>query len=73
MNSCWTLNACPPHKQKAYKEWNRYSLPITETIHHEVLSLPISPVMQEEDMEEVVSRIHAFDPLYSSDSGASVS
>jgi len=63
----------PPHKQKAYKEWNRYSLPITETIHHEVLSLPISPVMQEEDMEEVVSRIHAFDPLYSSDSGASVS
>jgi dTDP-4-amino-4,6-dideoxygalactose transaminase len=35
----------PPHKQVAYKELNNLSFPITEKIHNEVLSLPISPVM----------------------------
>jgi len=35
----------PPHRQLAYKEWNKLELPITVTIHNEVLSLPISPVM----------------------------
>lgn len=35
----------PPHQQLAYKEFNNLKLPITETIHNEVLSLPISPVM----------------------------
>lgn len=44
----------PPHKQKAYVEWNRFNYPITETIHNEVLSLPISPVMRWEDVERVV-------------------
>jgi dTDP-4-amino-4,6-dideoxygalactose transaminase len=36
----------PPHKQKAYKEWNELLLPITEKISNEVLSLPISSVME---------------------------
>jgi dTDP-4-amino-4,6-dideoxygalactose transaminase len=32
----------PPHKQKAYREWNTHQkLPITEKIHDEVLSLPV--------------------------------
>lgn len=44
----------PPHKQKAYKEWNNVNLPITERIHSEVLSLPISPVMRKEELEKVV-------------------
>jgi dTDP-4-amino-4,6-dideoxygalactose transaminase len=35
----------PPHRQLAYNELNNLKLPITETIHNEVLSLPISPVM----------------------------
>ncbi len=34
----------PPHKQNAYKEWNNESYPISEQIHTEVLSLPISGV-----------------------------
>ena len=33
-----------PHKQEAFKEWNHLNLPITEQIHSEVLSLPISGV-----------------------------
>jgi len=52
----------PPHKQSAYKEWNNLSFPITEKIHEEVLSLPISPVMTAEECEFVVQVINKFDP-----------
>ena len=45
----------PPHKQKAYKDWNNLQFPITEQIHDEVLSLPISPVMSDGDIENVIS------------------
>jgi dTDP-4-amino-4,6-dideoxygalactose transaminase len=40
----------PPHKQKAYKEWNSQDWPVTEQIHEEILSLPISPVMSRDDI-----------------------
>ena len=43
----------PPHKQSAYSASNDISLPITETIHNEVLSLPISAVMKMEKVEMV--------------------
>lgn len=48
----------PPHKQDAYKEWNNLSYPITEKIHKEVISLPISPVMTDEEVKEVVRVIN---------------
>ncbi len=48
----------PPHKQKAYKKWNTISLPITEKIHREVLSLPISQVMTDSEVEKVVEVIN---------------
>ncbi len=44
-----------PHKQDAYREWHDLSFPITEKIHREVISLPISPVMTDEQMG-IVSR-----------------
>jgi dTDP-4-amino-4,6-dideoxygalactose transaminase len=50
----------PPHKQLAYKEWNQVTLPITEQIHNEVLSLPISPVMEEDEVKQVVEAINEF-------------
>ncbi|EDP75579.1 DegT/DnrJ/EryC1/StrS family aminotransferase [Hydrogenivirga sp. 128-5-R1-1] len=50
----------PPHKQEAYKEWNDLSFPITEKIHKEVLSLPISPVMIEEEIKKVVKIVNEF-------------
>ena len=53
----------PPHKQRAYKEWNDMSFPITEKIHNEVLSLPISPVMKAAEYKEVVEVINAYQPL----------
>jgi dTDP-4-amino-4,6-dideoxygalactose transaminase len=50
----------PPHRQKAYKEWNNLSLPITEQIHNEVISLPISPVMNNDDVEKIIQIVNAF-------------
>jgi dTDP-4-amino-4,6-dideoxygalactose transaminase len=43
----------PPHKQQAYKELNKMSLAVTERIHHEVLSLPISQVLEFEEAARV--------------------
>lgn len=50
----------PPHKQECYKERNSISLPITERIAKEELSLPISSVLTNEETEIVVKHINAF-------------
>lgn len=50
----------PPHKQEAYKEWNNLSFPITEEIHNTILSLPISPVMTDSEIEKVVEVVNEF-------------
>lgn len=50
----------PPHKQQACKEYNHLHLPITERIHNEVLSLPISPVMSDCEVQRVVEVINKF-------------
>lgn len=50
----------PPHKQKAYACLNHLSYPITEQIHDQVLSLPISPVMTKEEVDEVIKLINNF-------------
>ena len=44
----------PPHKQIAYKEWNSVNLPVTEKIHNEILSIPMSPVLTDSEVEKVV-------------------
>jgi dTDP-4-amino-4,6-dideoxygalactose transaminase len=48
----------PPHKQRAYIEWGMHSFPITEKIHTEVLSLPISPVMDYFMAERVINLLN---------------
>ncbi|TBV08267.1 DegT/DnrJ/EryC1/StrS family aminotransferase [Phytopseudomonas dryadis] len=50
----------PPHQQPAYQEWNGQSYLLTETIHREVLSLPISPVMTDKDVSAVIHACNAF-------------
>lgn len=50
----------PPHRQQAYRQWNQMSFPVTEKIHNEVLSLPISPVMTDEEMQTVVKAVNLF-------------
>ncbi|WP_099290774.1 DegT/DnrJ/EryC1/StrS aminotransferase family protein [Butyricimonas sp. Marseille-P3923] len=51
----------PPHKQECYKEWNMLSFPITEQIHDEELSLPMSPVLTRVEVESVVKVLNRFD------------
>jgi dTDP-4-amino-4,6-dideoxygalactose transaminase len=48
----------PPHKQLAYKEWYDLSFPLTEKIHNEVLSLPISQLSKIEDCEMIVNNLN---------------
>jgi len=50
----------PPHKQNAYKEWNNESYPISEQIHNEILSLPISGVQSLEDTQKIVKILNDF-------------
>lgn len=50
----------PPHRQECYKEWSHFSFPITEQIHNEELSLPMSPVMTEEEIKKIVELINRF-------------
>lgn len=50
----------PPHKQNAFLEWNNLSFPITEKIHNEVLSLPISPVLTEEEVDFIIETLNQY-------------
>lgn len=48
----------PPHKQECYKEWNNRSYPITERLAAQELSLPISPVHTDTEIDEVIRVIN---------------
>lgn len=50
----------PPHKQGAYKEWENHSYPVSEEIHRTIISLPISPVMSDEEVNKVVEVVNAY-------------
>lgn len=50
----------PPHAQPAYPELHGLSLPITEAIHAEVVSLPMSPTLTPADVDRVVAACNAF-------------
>ncbi|GBF48832.1 hypothetical protein LPTSP4_03320 [Leptospira ryugenii] len=50
----------PPHKQNAYSELATLSLPITEKIHREVVSLPMSPALTEEELEKIVMAVNSY-------------
>jgi len=50
----------PPHKQNAYKEYNDLSFPITENIHRNVLSIPIGPIMDQEEVINIVKILNEY-------------
>lgn len=50
----------PPHKQKSYGKWNHVSLPFTEKIHDEVLSLPLSSLISYSEVEFVTEQVNKF-------------
>ena len=49
----------PPHKQECYPELHHLSLPITEQISAQELSLPMSPVLTDAEVETVVSTLNS--------------
>lgn len=50
----------PPHQQEAYKELAHLSFPITEKMHTEVLSLPISSVLTSEEIDRIIAIVNEF-------------
>ena len=51
----------PPHKQKAFEDWNEISLPVTESIHDEVLSLPMYSTLKNQEVKYIIQKINAFE------------
>ena len=49
-----------PHNQKALSLWNHLSFPITQKIHDEVLSLPISPVLTMDEVSYIVAVLNQY-------------
>ncbi len=50
----------PPHKQEAFDEWNQCRLPVTERIHREILSLPISPLLTDGQVGRIIRVVNEF-------------
>jgi dTDP-4-amino-4,6-dideoxygalactose transaminase len=50
----------PPHKQNAFPNWNNLLFPVTEKIHNEVLSLPMSPVLTIEEVDFIISILNNY-------------
>ena len=51
----------PPHKQLAYHHLNKnQNLPISEKVHNEVLSLPMSPILTSQNVLKVIECINLF-------------
>lgn len=48
----------PPHKQPAFAELKNLKLPIAERIHREVVSLPMSPSLTEEEISQVIEAVN---------------
>lgn len=49
-----------PHRQGAYPELSQLSLPFTENIHNEVLSLPLHPALNNEEIDHIINTINRF-------------
>jgi dTDP-4-amino-4,6-dideoxygalactose transaminase len=50
----------PPHRQECYPDFHALDLPITSAIHREVVSLPISPVMSDSEVDSVICAINGY-------------
>ncbi len=50
----------PPHKQDALPEFMQLSFPVTEKIHQQVISLPMSPVMSKEQVDRVIQVLNNY-------------
>lgn len=49
-----------PHRQACYERFRACNLPLAEQLADEVLSLPMSPVLEQREIDQVVEAIRAF-------------
>lgn len=49
-----------PHQQKALSHWNHLSFPITKKIHEEVISLPMSPIMTDDEVTTIIAALNNY-------------
>lgn len=60
-NIQWLIHyPIPPHKQKALNLFSNLNLPLTEKIHKRIISLPISPVMTNEEVQTVIDVLNTY-------------
>ncbi|MDO4727412.1 MAG: DegT/DnrJ/EryC1/StrS family aminotransferase [Bacteroidota bacterium] len=50
----------PPHKQKAMEAFNHLCFPITEQIHNKVLSIPLSPVLETDEVHKIIEVLNLY-------------
>jgi len=50
----------PPHKQEALSEFKNLNFPITEKIHEQVVSIPISPILSTTEVETIISVLNKY-------------
>lgn len=50
----------PPHKQEAYSEWAHLTFPVSELIHEQIISLPISPIMTTDEINKVADIVNQY-------------
>lgn len=51
----------PPHRQRAYTSYQNLSLPISEQLHREVVSLPLNPAMSDEEVDYIIETVNRMD------------
>jgi dTDP-4-amino-4,6-dideoxygalactose transaminase len=60
-NIGWLIHyPIPPHQQKALQEFNQLSFPITENIHRTVVSIPISPVLTNDEVTNIINVLNSY-------------
>lgn len=47
----------PPHKQQCYAQWNGMSIPVTEKIHREELSIPLNQTLTDAEVETIAETL----------------
>ena len=50
----------PPHQQKCYPKWNTFSLPITEQIHAQELSIPCHQALTDDEVSTIIRLLNQF-------------
>jgi dTDP-4-amino-4,6-dideoxygalactose transaminase len=57
---CQVHYPVPAHQQPAYPDLQGFSLPLTERLQNEVLSLPIGPTLSEDGIDRVIDACQSF-------------